>query len=285
MPKQIKISTHIGALTRLGTPEYAVDAIKNAGFSSYDFTMMGPILGFELFYNSDDYLSKAKRFREYTDKIGIYCNQTHGFTPCLYKGMNKQEANRLFENVKRTIEITRVLGGKYCVLHPSSECTMEDNVKVFSSLKEIAHHNNVVIAIENMPSGVLFGKPEDFITLLDAINDDHFKMCLDIGHAELAMTGSSAIDFIRKMKDQIVCLHIHDNDQRYDLHQLPYSMQINFEEILKELKKQNYQGDITFETIAYSENMPVSLVSASLSFLYNLGEYMRKKIKKSFLND
>ena len=83
MSKEIKISTYIAPLTRLGTPELVVDTLKEAGFRYYDFTMMFPIMGFELFYNSDDYFEKAKHFRDYTDKIGIYCNQTHGCVPCL----------------------------------------------------------------------------------------------------------------------------------------------------------------------------------------------------------
>ena len=36
MPREIKISTCIGGLTRLGTPELVVDAFKKAGFKYFD---------------------------------------------------------------------------------------------------------------------------------------------------------------------------------------------------------------------------------------------------------
>ena len=86
MSKEVVISTCFGGLTRLGTPEMVLDTLKEAGFKYYDFTMMCPILGFELLYDSDDYLEKARRFRKYADSIGMYCNQTHGATPYVVKG-------------------------------------------------------------------------------------------------------------------------------------------------------------------------------------------------------
>ncbi len=278
MSKEVRISTYIGPLTRLGSPELVVDTLKEAGFSYFDFTMMFPILGFELFYNSDDYIAKAKEFRKYIDAKQIYCNQTHGAVPCLRKDATKEEKEVLFENVKRTIEITHILGAKYCVLHPASDCNMEENIEFFNSIKSIVHKNNVIIAIENTLSDRLFGKPIDFKTLLAELNDPCFKMCLDIGHAETKNTGSSALEFIQMMGEKIACLHIHDNDKVFDLHQLPFTHSIQFDEIFKALKKRKYSGDITFECGAYFDNMPTSLILDALKFLHDIGEYIGKQI-------
>ena len=278
MSKEIKISTFTGAFTKLGTLELVVDTLKEAGFKYYDHTMMYPILGFDLFYESDDYLEKAKRFREYTDKIGIYCNQTHGAVPFVGKAFSKEDNEKTFDNVKRTIEVSHILGAKYCVLHPSSDCSIKENAERFKLLKEVAHKNDVILAIENMPSATLFGKPEDFLELLKEIDDDHFAFCLDIGHAEIEYTGSSAVDFINKMGNKLVCLHIHDNDKGNDIHQLPYSYLVNFEEIWKALKANNFQGDITFETGTYFQNFPNSLYVNSLELLHNLGEFIKEQL-------
>lgn len=275
MSKEIKISTYIAPLTRLGTPELVVDTLKEAGFRYYDFTMMFPIMGFELFYNSDDYFEKAKQFRDYTDKIGIYCNQTHGCVPCLKKGASIDEKKLWFENIKKTIEVTHILGGKYCVLHPASDCSLEENVLFFNSLKDIAHQNDVVIAIENTLSKELFGKPSAFIALLERLNDNYFKVCLDIGHAEIT---SSAVEFINTLKTDIVCLHIHDNNKVNDLHQLPFTYEVTFEEIFKALKENEYQGDITFECGTFFNNMPISLFKDALEHLHDIGEYIASQI-------
>ena len=278
MSKEIKISTFTGALTRLGTAELVVDALKEAGFNYYDFTMMCPIQGFDLFYESDDYIEKAKRFRKYTDKIGIYCNQTHGAVPFVGKLFSKEDNEKTFDRVKRTIEVSHILGAKYCVLHPSSDCSIKENAKRFKLLKELAHENDIIIAIENMPSDRLFGKPEDFLKLLKEIDDDHFAFCLDIGHAEIEWTGSSAVDFINKMGNKLVCLHIHDNEKGNDIHQLPYTYMINFDDIWKALKANDYQGDITFETGSYFRNLPNSLYINSLELLHSIGEYIKKEL-------
>ena len=278
MSKEIKISTFTGSFTRLGTPELVVDALKEAGFKYYDFTMMYPILGFDLFYDAEDYIQRAKKFREYTDKIGIYCNQTHGAVPFVAKDFSKEDNEKLFDNVKRTIEVSHILGAKYCVLHPSSDCSIKENAERFKLLKEVAHANDVIIAIENMPSATLFGKPEDFLELLDEINDDHFAFCLDIGHAEIEWTKSSAVDFINKMGNKLVCLHIHDNEKGNDLHQLPYTYMINFADIWKALKDNHYQGDITFETGSYFVNLPNSLYVNSLELLHSVGEYIKEQL-------
>lgn len=275
---KIKISTYIAPLTRLGSPELVVEALKKSGFDYFDFTMMFPILGFDLFYDCDDYKEKAVAFRKRTDKIGIYCNQTHGSVPCFRNGASKEENAEHFELVKRSIEVSHILGSKYCVLHPASDCTMDENVAFFRSIIDIVHENEIVIAIENTLSDKLFGKPEDFIELLERIDDESFKVCLDIGHAETKNTGSNAIDFINKLKDKIVCLHIHDNDKAYDNHQLPFTLVIEFDPIFKALKKNNYSGDITFECGTYFNNMPVSLLPDALKFLHDVGKYIGKQI-------
>ena len=278
MSKKIIISTYTGSLTRLGTPELVVDALKEGGFSHFDFTMMFPILGFELFYNSDNYLEKAKDFRKYIDSIGMHCNQTHGAVPCMFENMSKDDANQLFENVKRTIEVSHVLGAKCCVLHPAIDCSMEDNIEFFNKLKDIARKNDIIIAIENTMCEKMFGKPQDFKTLLNALNDPHFKMCLDIGHAEVTNSGSSAVEFIEELGKDIVCLHIHDNNKTQDLHQLPFTTSIEFPKIFDALKKNGYSGDIIFECGTFMNNMPVSLFIDNLKFLHDVGEYFAKQI-------
>ena len=190
----------------------------------------------------------------------------------------KEDNNKLFDNAKRTIEVAHILGAKYCVLHPSSDCSIKENAERFLLLKQIAIDNDIIIAIENMPSAGLFGKPEHFIELLDIIGDDHFKVCLDIGHAEIDFVHSSATEFINKLDDRLVCLHIHDNNQSQDIHQLPYTYAVNFEEIAKALKNNHYRGDITFEATTFLNHMPITLFLDNLKLLRDVGGYLSKQI-------
>lgn len=52
---------------------------------------------------------------------------------------------------------------------------------------------------------------------------------------------------IKALGQRLQALHIHDNDQWHDLHQIPFSMKIDFNEIVKALKYTGYNGYFTLE--------------------------------------
>lgn len=59
---------------------------------------------------------------------------------------------------------------------------------------------------------------------LNAVNDDAFAACLDIGHAEMKGSGTSAVQMIRASGQKLQALHIHGNDRWHDCHQIPFSI-------------------------------------------------------------
>ena len=93
--------------------------------------------------------------------------------------------------------------------------------------------------------------PESFNAHLDAVNDEYFTACLDIGHAEMKGSNTTASDMIRALDKRLSALHIHDNDKWHDSHQIPFSMDINFEEIVAALKEIDYKGYFTLEADVY----------------------------------
>ena len=56
---------------------------------------------------------------------------------------------------------------------------------------------------------------------------------------------------IRTLGQHLQALHIHDNDQWHDSHQLPFTMKMDFDAIVKALKEINYQGYFTLEVDQY----------------------------------
>lgn len=52
---------------------------------------------------------------------------------------------------------------------------------------------------------------------------------------------------IKTLGHHLQALHIHDNDRWHDSHQIPFSMDIDFYEIVKALKEIDYQGYFTLE--------------------------------------
>ena len=93
--------------------------------------------------------------------------------------------------------------------------------------------------------------PKSFLDLLNAVNDDYFVACLDIGHAEMKGLGTSAAEMIYALNNKLGALHIHDNDKLHDSHQIPYSMSIDYPPIIKALKDIGYSGEFTLESDAY----------------------------------
>ena len=108
--------------------------------------------------------------------------------------------------------------------------------------------------IENISACVfvlIWYKEEDLAENIDAVNDECFVACLDIGHAEMRGAGSGAAAMIYALKDRLQALHIHDNDRQHDLHQIPFSMSIDFNAVVKALKDIGYQGYLTLEADRY----------------------------------
>ena len=63
--------------------------------------------------------------------------------------------------------------------------------------------------------------------------------------------GTDSERMIHALGDSLQALHIHDNDMWHDTHQIPFSMQIDFEKMVKALKDIGYKGYFTLEADAY----------------------------------
>ena len=93
--------------------------------------------------------------------------------------------------------------------------------------------------------------PQSFLEHLNAVNDDDFVACLDVGHAEMKGLNTNSVEMIRALSDKLQALHLHDNDLWHDSHQIPFSMHMDFDGIVKALKEIGYRGDFTLEADAY----------------------------------
>lgn len=254
----MKISTEIGSASRKVGEEKAVELIAKAGFDAWDFSMTSmirydwekkcaiktdhPLLG-------NNYLAFARQLKKIGLDNGIVCNQSHAPFPTY--------CDEIRGYYKRAIECTAEAGGKICVIHPDNYKSAEENAEVYNEILPFAKECGVKIATENMfnwnygPAPAACSSPESFVEHLNAVNDDYFVACLDIGHAELKGLKTSAVEMIKALGPKLQALHIHDNDKDNDKHQIPFSMNIDFEAVAKALKEVNYKGELTLEADAY----------------------------------
>lgn len=257
----MKISTEIASAAKLIGEERAVEYYAKAGFDAWDFSMFdmarydrkntrliesGHPLG------GDDYAAFAKRLRQVGLDNGIVCNQSHAPFPVYCPEIRSY--------LKRAIECTAIAGGRICVIHPDNNKPAEENAEMYNELLPFAKEHGVKIAVENMwnwdkeKDQVSFAAcmtPESFNAHLDAVNDEAFVACLDLGHAEMRGTGTSAVELIHALGPRLDALHIHDNDRWHDSHQIPFSMDMDFTAIVVALKEVGYRGYFTLEADQY----------------------------------
>ncbi len=253
----MKISTEIASAARHIGEEKAIEYIAKAGFDAWDFSMFS-MCGVDWqtrqavpsshALSSREYLAFARRLKTVGLDNGIVCNQSHAPFPVYVKGM--------LDYIKRAIECTAEAGGKICVIHPDNYKSAKENAEMYLELLPFAKQHNVKIATENMwiwdnekdqSSFAACATPEDFNAHLDAVNDEYFVACLDIGHAEMRGVGTSAPEMIKALGARLQALHLHDNDKWHDSHQIPFSMQIDFVPIVNALKEIGYNGYFTLE--------------------------------------
>jgi len=257
----VKISTEIASTAKHIGEEKAVELIAKAGFTAWDFSMFSMIRydwasGSAYLpphpLNGDDYIGFARRLKQIGLDNGIVCNQSHAPFPTQCKEIESY--------LKRAIECTAEAGGEICVIHPYSYGTPEENAEMYLRLLPFAKDHGVKIATENMwgwdkekdqCTPIACATPADFNAHLDAVNDDSFVACLDIGHAEMRGSTTNAVEMIEALGSRLQALHIHDNDQWHDSHQIPFSMDISFVPVIKALKRINYSGYLTLEADQY----------------------------------
>ena len=257
----MKISTEIASIAKLVGMEKSVELTAKAGFDAWDFSLFDmcridwktklPLQNNHPL-NSVNYLKFARELKKIGLDNGIVCNQSHAPFPV------KSPAIRAF--LKRAIECTAEAGGKICIIHPDNNKSAEENAEMYFELLPFAKGCGVKIATENMwnwnnekneSSFAACATGEDFKKHIDVVNDDFFVACLDLGHAEMRGSGDGAVNMIKALGHRLKALHIHDNDKWHDSHQIPFSMEIDFNPIVTALKEIRYDGYFTLEADRY----------------------------------
>lgn len=253
----MKIATHTGPVANIVGEEKAVELIAKAGFDAWDFSLFAMArmdwennCAFDIDHplRNGDYLGLVRKMRRIGEEYGIVCNQSHAPFPSSVPEMRSY--------LKRAIECTAEAGGKICVIHPGNSWSVKENAEMYLELMPFAKEYGVKIATENMWNWddetdqacfAACATAESFKAHFDAVNDENFVACLDIGHAEMKGLGTTSVGLIRELGSKLQALHIHDNDKWHDSHAIPGSMEIDFPPIVKALKEIGYDGYFTLE--------------------------------------
>lgn len=260
--KRSIISTEIGSSSKRVGEEKAIELVAKAGFDAYDLSMFSNVATYDWRtklttmanhpLGEKDYLSYVRKLKKVAEDNGIFCNQSHAPFPTAPQGIK--------DVLKRCLEITAEAGGKICIIHPENNKSPEENAQMYLELLPFAKSLGVKIATENMwnwtkelnqAAPAACSHHDNFLAHINAVNDDYLVACLDIGHAEMRGLETDSVKMIETLGNSLQALHIHDNDMHHDNHWLPYEMSIDFDPIIRALKKVGYKGEFTMEADAY----------------------------------
>lgn len=279
----MKISSEIRSAARLVGEKKAVELLAKAGFDGWDFSLYEICLyskKLQCAPASDhplagpNYLAFARELKRIGLDNGIVCNQSHAPVPVY--------AAPVRSLLKRAIECTAEAGGQVCVIHPANNASVEENTQMYMELLPFAKEHGVKIATENMWNWdkekdqacfAACATPDSFKAHLDAVQDPNFIACLDIGHAEMRGNHTCAVEMIETLGSRLQALHLHDNNKWKDSHQIPMSMDIDFEGVVKALKKIGYSGWFTLEAYNYLKDFTTETAFAGIQ---NLAASARK---------
>jgi sugar phosphate isomerase/epimerase len=131
------------------------------------------------------------------------------------------------ESLRQHLDAVRLasdLGIGVLVVHPGDlrdarlkRAAWDRCVEALGKLAQSAEREGVTLALENC--GRYLGSLDETVgelrTLLDSVHSTRLKACLDVGHA--AVNGNLE-DLLELVGEDVVHLHVHDNDGRRDAH-------------------------------------------------------------------
>ena len=237
-------------------------------------------------------------------KNGLKISQAHAPFPAYLPGRDDilEFCIRMYN---RAIELCDAVGCQNLVIHgitlaktekeakgDTPERIKELNMRLYSGLIDTLKRTNVTVCLENLFSGAPFNtfyegvcsNPYEAVQYIDTLNamagKECFGLCLDTGH--LNLLGKRFYTYVPILGKRIKCLHIHDNDGRYDNHLAPYSGTIQWKEFIEEMKKIGYDHDLSFETFRQTRLTTVDpeLVPTFLGLIYEIGAFFRKKLSE-----
>ena len=226
-------------------------AIKEAGFDAVDMSYYHDAAGFFL---GDDYRQKAEQVKTALEKYGLCCHQAHAPMESYY-GMAQDETCPEYVRLQRAVESAGIIGIHHIVVEGmevpaphTSYLNLDYNCDFYRGLEPTARQHGVVIVLENLRKS--FTYPDLMNEALRRLDSPWFQALVDVGHTWVRADMQPG-DYIRQLDRGCLCgLHIQDTHgvrQGLDEHLLPWTAEIDFEDLMKALKEVGYAGDLTLE--------------------------------------
>lgn len=295
-------------------PQEGFAILKHAGFSCADFSLNTYLK------NTDLYRSEINHFFSQSiqeleaffalHKLGaskeeITINQMHMPYP-IYVPKGDKELNDYLREIvaPKSMALCAFFQCPYIVIHGyklarflGSENKEWEQTELFlDSLAPMAKEMGITICVENLYDSIdghLVEGPccnvKKAVERIDRINEKYHAevlgFCFDTGHANLI--GIDFESFITSLGHRLKVLHIHDNDGRQDLHQIPFTFTMSRENkpstdwdgFIRGLRNIQFDGVLSFETAPVLSAFPDEMKETVLHFIAQIGQYFKERIE------
>lgn len=252
--------------------EKTIDVFAEAGFRGIDFNT-----DIEEYHTDAHSPAFYREIKAYAADRGIGFYQTHAPFLAGYPDMETRQQH--VEKVIKGLYHSSLLGAEMVTVHPckfldangqwNNDAILEYNLRYYKNLIPYAEEYGVKIAIENIHSHIT-KTPEVLLWLLDALDNEVFTVCCDVGHDQIA--GNDPAQTIRKLGSRIGCTHIHDNDGTHDTHTLPYYGVIDWEKVMQALAEVGYTGNLNYEASQFVSKVPADLLPEGACYMAAVGQ-------------
>lgn len=294
-------------------PQDGFRMLKEAGFDNCDFSLNGYLK------NTDIYRGNMNRFfdRSITDledffsahkkaanAEGVSIYQMHMPYPIFVPKAAEEVNEYLWKQVAvKSMQICHFLECRYIVIHGfklarylgTEELEWQQTAKFLESILPMAKEYGITVCMENLYESIadhiIEGPGCDALKAVQRIDDFNERygaevlgFCFDAGHANLV--GIDFEKFLTTLGHRLKVLHLHDNDGRADLHQIPYTFtrtrentsSTDWEGLLRGLTAIKFDGVLSFETAPVLKAFPEELKFEALKFIASIGEYWKKEL-------
>ena len=152
-------------------------------------------------------------------------------------------------------EAAAELGVRHLVLHPGPEREEKAPADEFFHHLETASYSinqiskrckelGITLLLENMLPHLLFGRTQDILYIMGAMEDVNVGTCLDTGHAHLAQDLPSVV---HKLSCHLRMVHVNDNNGTGDDHLPPGEGSIDWPKVIAQLDSYNFRGALILE--------------------------------------
>lgn len=223
-------------------------------------------VGCEFFYpynktidEQNEYIANISNYLKYN--IEFVCHLPHGRLNNL---ATYQDIDITMQRFKDAIDFASKLPTKKLTLHPGEvdgTLSKEEAIVVASThIKELCQYAskyNMTIMLENLVgANELMKTPEEYFELKRLINEPNLKFIFDVAHYHASHQKDGytkdILNFVDQVKDDLVHLHISDNNGLADQHTKIGLGNIDFYSYFNKLQEIGYNGlyssEILFNT-------------------------------------